>query len=252
LSGTSTASALDRIEQQFQALTTSPHPLVIDGFGVGHGLPDRPVPLGEVRDLLAARTATHDLKDAVWSALVRQAQADSDTWGVAAAGMMMRGLRGIAARVSRGMEFRRDDLQSEVILGFYEALRGIDPDAAGIVGLLWWAAYRRGIAARRAEQNAIGYQLLDSDTVRAQRISPPTGHPDLVLIKAVGDGVLDADEANLIGDTRVDGHALTAASKRFGVSYEACHKRRSRAERRVARYLGHRVCQDPPNPQAAA
>jgi hypothetical protein len=130
VSDTSTASALDRIEQQFQAMTTTPHPLVIDGFAVGNGLSDRPVPLGEVRDLLP-RTATHDLKGAVWSVLVRRAQADSDTWGVAAAGMMMRGLRSITTRVSRGVEFRRDDLQSEILLGFYEALYGLDPDAPG-------------------------------------------------------------------------------------------------------------------------
>lgn len=254
MSGTSTASALDRIERQFQALTTSPRPLTIDGFSVGHGLPDRPVPLGEARDLLAARTATYELKDAVWSVLVRRAQADRDTWGVAAAGMMMRGLRGITARISRGMEFRRDDLQSEAILGFYEALHGIDADAPGLAGLLWCAAYRRGVAARRAEQKATGCQLLDSDAVRGRRINPPAGHPDLVLIKAVGDGILDADEADLIGDTRVQGHALAAASERFGVSYAACHKRRFRAERRVARYLGHRsrVGHYPPDPQAAA
>jgi len=45
MSDTSTASALDRIEQQqFQAMTTSPHPSVVDGFAVGHGLSDRPVP----------------------------------------------------------------------------------------------------------------------------------------------------------------------------------------------------------------
>jgi hypothetical protein len=258
VSGTSTASALDRVEQQFQALTTSPRPLIIDGFAVGHGLPDGPVSLGEARDLLAVRTATPDLKDAVWSVLVRRAQADSDTWGVAAAGMMMRGLRGITARVSRGAECRRDDLQSEVLLGFYEALYGLDPDAPGIVGLLWWAAYRRGVAARRTEQDATGFHLLDSDVVRGRRISPPGGHPDLVLFKAVGDGVLNADEADLIGDTRVGGNALTVASERFGLSYAACHKRRFRAERRMARYLGRRVLGEHPgstgrsSPPAAA
>jgi hypothetical protein len=37
--------------RQFQALTTSPRLLAIDGFAVGHGLPDGPVPLGKVRDL---------------------------------------------------------------------------------------------------------------------------------------------------------------------------------------------------------
>jgi hypothetical protein len=246
-----TASALDHIEAQFQALNFTAHPLTIDGYDIGHGLPDRPMPLTEIRDRLAQRTATNELKDAVWSILVRRAQADSDLWGVGAAGVMMRGLRHIAAKVSRGVDFHRHDLHSEVLLGFFEALRSADPDAHGLPGLLWWAAYRRGLAARRAEQDATGYALLDSDVLHARRINPPEGHPDLVLVKAVGDGVLDAQEAELIGDTRVEGERLTAASQRIGMAYSACHKRRSRAEHRLARYLGHRTFvaqpdQDPP------
>jgi len=250
-------SALDCIESQFQALTTSMRPLYIDGFEVGHGLPDRLVPLNEVRDVLAERSASNDLKDAVWSVLVCRANTDQDRWGIGAAGVMMRGLRSIATRVSRGAEFQRNDLQGEIVLGFYEALRSLDPNARGLAGLLWWAAYRRGIAARQAERDAAGYALSDSDVLRNQRIKPPEGHPDLVLIRAVGDGVLDPGEAELIGDTRVGGHRLIAASRRFGMSYGSCHKRRSRAEQRLARYLGHRLPiqsddEDPPPLPVAA
>lgn len=170
---------------------------------------------------------------------------------------MMRGLRHIAAKVSRGVDCHRHDLHSEVLLGFFEALHSLDPDARGLAGLLWWAAYRRALAARRAEQDASGYELRDSDVLRARRITPPEGHPDLVLIKAVGDGVLDAKEAELIGDTRVEGERLTAASQRLGMPYSACHKRRSRAEYRLARYLGHRSLvarpdNDPPTLPTAA
>jgi len=209
------------------------------------------MPLNEIRDLLAVRSASNELKDAVWSLLVRRANSDQDTWGIGAAGVMMRGLRSIASRVARGAESHRNDLQSEILLGFYEALRTLDPNARGLAGLLWWAAYRRGIAARQAEHDAAGYSLADSDVLRNQRIKPPEGHPDLVLIRAVGDGVLDPGEAELIGDTRVGGHRLTAASQRIGMSYASCHKRRSRAEQRLARYLGHRLPvqpddQDPP------
>ena len=249
-------SVLQHIERQFQALASSPWPSTIDGFEIGHGFPDRALSLIEVRDLLAARTATHDMKDAVWSLLVRRARSDCDTWGAIAAGMMLRGLRNIAFRVSRGVEFRRQDLESEVLLGFCEALRSIDPSARGIAGLLWWAAYRRGLAARFAEQQASGWELTDSD-MRRQNIIPPEGHPDLVLAKAVGEGVLDSGDAALIGDTRVEGQTLIVASDRAGLSYWSCHKRRARAERRLARYLGHRsgvrdlAEDDPSMPDAA-
>jgi hypothetical protein len=240
MSCTGPASALDRIEQQFLALTVrATKPLAVDGFEIGHGLPDRPVPLNELRELVLARTASNALKGAVWSVLVRRAQAQADPWVVAAAGVMMRGLRNIAARVSRGVEYHRHDLHSEVLLGFFEALRSIDPNAPSLPGLLWCAAYRRGVAARRAEQHAAGSEL-DDTVVRTHHVNPPEGHPDLVLLKAVGEGVIGAGDAQLIGDTRVEGQPLGVAAQRAGVSYWACAKRRSKAERRLARYLGHR------------
>ncbi|MEJ3750584.1 sigma-70 family RNA polymerase sigma factor [Actinomycetes bacterium KLBMP 9797] len=256
MSCTGPASALDRVEQQFLALTArATKPLTLDGFEIGHGLPDRPIPLDELRDRLLARTATNALKGAAWSALVRRAQIHADPWAVAAAGVMMRGLRGIVGRVSRGIYHHRHDLHSEVLLGFLEALRSIDPDAPGLPGLLWCAAYRRGVAARRAEQNA-GMSDLDNTAARIRRLNPPEGHPDLVLLKAVKEGVIAAGDARLIGDTRVEGQPLAVAAQRAGVSYWACAKRRSTAERRLARYLGHRSLvassQEPASPTAPA
>jgi len=240
MSCTGSASTLDRIEQQFLALTArATKPLTLDGFEIGHGLPDRPIPLDELRDLLLARTATNALKGAAWSALVRRAQLHADPWTVAAAGVMMRGLRGITTRVSRGVYYHRHDLQSEVLLGFLEALRSIDADAPGLPSLLWCAAYRRGVAARRAEQNA-GMSDLDNTAAPIRQLNPPEGHPDLVLLKAVKDRVIAAGDAQLIGDTRVEGQPLAVAAQRAGVSYWACAKRRSKAEDRLARYLGHR------------
>lgn len=241
ISYSASASAFDRIEQRFQALTAaSARPLTIDGLAVGHGLPDREVPLNELRDLLLSRDTGNGLKDAAWAVLVRQARDYRDTWGTAAVGVMVPGLRKIAIRVSRGVEFHRRDLDSEVLLGFYEALLAVDPEAPRLPSLLWWAAYRRGMAARQAALSSQGFELRDSDTLSRRQLCPVGGHPDLVLVKAVGAGVLEPDDAELIGATRVAGELLTTASARMGMSYSQCHKRRHRAECRLARYLGHR------------
>jgi hypothetical protein len=45
-------SPFDTLENCFRLLTTGPAPLAIDGRRLGHGLPTRQIPLGELRVLL--------------------------------------------------------------------------------------------------------------------------------------------------------------------------------------------------------
>src|SRR6266508_4121751 len=45
-------SSFDTLETCFRLLTSGPAPLTLDGRHVGHGLPARPIPLGELRVLL--------------------------------------------------------------------------------------------------------------------------------------------------------------------------------------------------------
>jgi predicted DNA-binding protein (UPF0251 family) len=60
------------------------------------------------------------------------------------------------------------------------------------------------------------------------------GHPDFVLAAAVAAGVLRAEEAELIGRTRLEEVGLEQAAAELGISRNALLLRRSRAERRLA------------------
>src|SRR6266487_2298133 len=57
-------SSFDTLETCFRLLTSGPAPLTLDGRHVGHGLPARSIPLGELRVLLQHPAATSDLQRA--------------------------------------------------------------------------------------------------------------------------------------------------------------------------------------------
>jgi hypothetical protein len=233
------AAPFSHLEREFVALTTGTHPLTVDGLDIGHGLPDRPIPLNELRDLLLDRAATRDLKQAAWATLVHRAQTGGPEWTVAATGMMLPGLRRIVSRIHKSCDRGSYDLQNEVVLGFLETLRSMDPRGRALPSTLWWAAYKRGLAAFRAEIDAAGVALVDGDVRRVNRLQPPAGHPDLILAQAIRDNILNSDDADLIGSTRIEKEPLHQAARRRGLSYTTCRLRRWRAEKNLTRYLGH-------------
>jgi hypothetical protein len=90
----------DTLETCFRVLTSGPAPLALDGCHLGHGLPARPIPLGELRVLLQHPAATNDLQRAVLEELVDLATQQRGKWMVALAGVLLPGLRQIAASVA--------------------------------------------------------------------------------------------------------------------------------------------------------
>lgn len=153
--------------------------------------------------------------------------------------MMLPGPRRIAGDLTRDYPGDRQDIDGEILLGFLEALHTIDPETRGIPGVLWWSAKRRGTSARNADLRARGYTLNDNHQLEARRATPVPGHPDLVLARAVSRGVVTVDEAELVGNTRLALEPLDQVARRLGLTYAACRKRRSRAEDRLIRFLGH-------------
>lgn len=93
-------SPFDTLETCFRLLICGPVPLARDGRKVGHGVPDRPIPLGELRVLLQHPAATNDLQRAVLEELVHLATRQRGKWMVALAGILLSGLRQIAASVT--------------------------------------------------------------------------------------------------------------------------------------------------------
>ncbi|MCI0690095.1 MAG: hypothetical protein L0Y54_23090, partial [Sporichthyaceae bacterium] len=115
------------------------------------------------------------------------------------------------------------------------ALRSMDPSRPALGRLLWGAAYKAGCRARsRRVPVPVPSELWDS-------VAPPMpfGHPDLVLADAVGSGVIDAFDAELIGRTRIENQRLTQAAADLGMPYQAARRRRARAERLLVAAITH-------------
>jgi hypothetical protein len=92
-------SPFDTLENCFRLLSTGRACLALDGRRLGRGLPARWISLDELRVLLQHPAATGDLQRAVIEELVHKAMQD-DGWTVGLAGVLLPGLRRIAALVA--------------------------------------------------------------------------------------------------------------------------------------------------------
>ena len=257
---------LAAIAASFDWLCTRPHPVCVDGRAVA-GLPDALIPLDELRDRLTARACPLPVSDAVWAHLAARSRVDGGSWTVACAGMALPMLR----RVVRGLTIRfagdRGDIAAETVAGFLAALARIDLGGVALFASLRWAAYRAGLAAVHAAldapiplpdtsfttaptagvDDADGAGGSESDHRelaggwRGSFVSGPppavAGHPDLVLARAVRDGILSLAEAALIGSTRLEALSIADAAAARGQSVTAATVARHRAEHRLRRYL---------------
>ncbi|MFE9748233.1 hypothetical protein ACFYOT_25285 [Saccharothrix saharensis] len=226
-------NCLDVAQQAFGWLVAGPEPVSVDGRKFV-GLPDRRLPLDEVRDLLLARHCSQATKDAVWTHLVMRSRAEGSTWTVAAVGVALPALTSVAAKLSACFALGDGDIHAEVLQGFLTALPTVDLSRPRIMLRLRWAAYRSGYRARS--------EALDGPTPVAPGFQsavprPPWGHPDLVLARAVAAEVLTATEADLIGATRLEQESVTDWAARRQVGRWAVYKARKRAELRLLAYL---------------
>ena len=131
------------------------------------------------------------------------------------------------------------DVHAAVLTGFLAELAVVDVARPRIMLRLRWAAYRAGLACVREALDAPipTPEVFTRDAFTSRSPVMPAGHPDLVLARAVGDGVLSAGEAELIGATRLEDLSLGEAAVRRQAGYEATKKARQRAERRLVDYL---------------
>ena len=225
------ASPLDSADFAFRALTEGPEPLSVNGRRIGRGLPQRRIPLDELKRLLLRASADPEVRDAAWRLLVRRARRDGPAWVVGAVGVAMPGLRRAAGRVTRGYRGDTADLDAEVLAGFLAALRNVDITRPRIVLRLCLAGYRAGARLRYTEAN---FTSRRADTVASIPPPRPWGHPDFVLADAVAKNVITAGQAELIGRTRLEDLDLEDAARDLGISYPAAKMRRLRAEWRLA------------------
>jgi len=237
---------LDAAEAAFRALITGPRPLALNPGRLAAGLPDRLMPLGELRALLLHPATSPAARNTVWADLVRRARSGDPAWVVGLAGVAMPGLRRAAASLSAGWRGDTEDLQAEILAGFLAALRALDLDDLDRVPLasrLCWAAWRAGQKHASASAAwASRRRELDSSGAGP---ALPWGHPDFVLAAAVRARVITAAEAELIGRNRLEGIPLSLIAAETGVSHSAlCHRRR-RAETRLIRAISDGILANP-------
>ncbi|MFD1044761.1 hypothetical protein ACFQ1S_03700 [Kibdelosporangium lantanae] len=190
--------------------------------------------MNELRERLLRRHCPQSLRDAVWAHLVLLSRAEGSTWTVAATGMALPALAAIAGKLTARWAGDPADIDAAVLTGFLAELATIDLRKPRIMLRLRWAAYRAGYAAVR---EALDAPPPSSGAFRSSQPPPPWGHPDFVLARAVAEDVITAEEAELIGETRLEGVPLAVVADQRGSNYEAVKKARLRAEHRLIAYL---------------
>jgi hypothetical protein len=221
-------------ESAFALLCAGPQPLALHASRVAAGLPDRPVPLDELRVLLLHPSAGARTRNRVWAELVRRARAGDPAWIIGLAGVAMPGLRRAAGNLAAAYGGDPADLQAEILAGFLAAVRALDLDDLDQVPLasrLCWAAWRAGQQHACADAGWAGRRR----DLAAWRDGPdlPWGHPDLVLAAAVRQGILTAGQAALIGRNRLEGVPLSQIAAETGISHSALCNRRKKAEKAI-------------------
>jgi hypothetical protein len=227
------ATPLDTARSAFTWLVTGPDPVSVDGQ-LFSGLPNRRLPLNEVRERLLRQGCGQGTRDAVWAHLVLRSRTEGATWTLGCVGVALPALTRIAATLTARFAADPSDIHAAVLMGFVTELARIDLRQPRVMLRLRWAAYRAGHTALR---EALDAPVPTGNRCRSSAPSPSWGHPDFVLARAVAENVITANEAELIGSTRLEDHPLATAAAARGISYGAAAQARRRAEHRLVAYL---------------
>lgn len=224
------STPLQAAQRAFDLLTCPPAPLAFDCRGLPR-LPQRMLPLDELKTILIDDATPRAARDAVWRELVTRARRDGPAWVVAAVGVAMPGLRRMAGMLAAGWRGDSSDRDAELLTGFLDRLTTIDLDQPRICGRLIDAA---GRAVKRARERTEDCDAIRVDAAWSLPPQQPWVHPDWVLARAVAAAVIDRDECLLIGATRLDDVALCTVADNLGISVEVAAAWRRKAERRLA------------------
>ncbi|MEV0396485.1 hypothetical protein [Polymorphospora rubra] len=231
---------LNDIEYRFRLMGQGPHPLSVDGRGLGHGLPRRAIALPELSAILMHPSCGYAARDAVWRLLVQRARTGDPAWRAGAVGVALPGLRFKAYLLSK---LFTGDVQAAIVEHFLRALGTVELDRPGVVGHLLSAAFSKA----RAELRDLEPASSGEPSHAPGAVLPPAsyGHPDLVLARAVAAGVITVGEAELIGATYLEDVSLTAYAERTGQPRWNLYKRRTAAVARLKAAIESGELSDP-------
>lgn len=224
------ATPLDAAQRAFDLLVCPPAPLAFDGRAFA-GLPDRLLPLDELKKVLIDDATPRSVRDQVWRELVVRARRDGPAWVIAAVGIAMPGIRRMAGLLGAGWHGDSSDRDSEMLLGFVDRLRTIDLRERRIAGKLIDAGARAVKDARQRQEETEAIRVHATWSMPPQQ---PWDHPDWVLARAVKQAIISPDEYLLIAATRLDDAGLPAVADKLGVSISVAGVWRRKAERRLA------------------
>jgi hypothetical protein len=227
-------SCLDLTEDQFCALSRRRVPVAIDGGRISGDLPAQHVGLEDLRVIMLKRRTSDQLKDAVWSHLVRMSRTQPDPWVIAAAGMMLPGLKKIAARMRGCYPYDACDLDSEIFAAFLDELGRLDPDQPAPHKRLYLAACRRGDQLCRRETRRASRFVQLPDGLADHR----AGNPDIALARAMLDGVVTARQAALVSRVHLDSAQRGDVARQLGMGRDLARRELTTAIRGLSAYLG--------------
>jgi DNA-directed RNA polymerase specialized sigma24 family protein len=228
------STPLQVVETHFHRLAAGPDSVRFPGDGFGPWLPEQPVPVVELRARLLHPSMPHAVRDGVLAEVVHRARRDGEPWPLVLAGMLLPGLRRGSARLSARLGVGRDEVEAEMLAGLFAALAGFDAERPRVAARLIGAAFG---AARRAATGEHRQACWRGSGVEPEGPTPMSGHPELVLARAVDEGVVSAQQAVLIAETRLGGVSLEALAAELDLPYKTLHTRRRRAELLLAAWL---------------
>ncbi|MGH3761314.1 hypothetical protein [Actinophytocola sp.] len=223
-------------------MVTGPDPLSIDGRFFP-GLPRRRVPLNELRELLLDPGVPMPTVDLVWMHLVTRSRDEGNAWTIACVGVALPALFAIAAELCAPYADDHRDIHAAVLTGFLSELASINLARPWILWRLRCAALRAGHLFIR---DALERPLPTDEDFHSSEPTPPWGHPDFVLARAVAEGAITRDEAELIGSTRLEDYSLSAAAADAGVNVTTLQWVRGEAEARLVAWLSEQAPHDDP------
>lgn len=226
-----TQSIVDQIESAFAGLGNR-SAFRINPSSLHPTLPNRRIGIGELRSVLMHSSVTYAIQDAVLIEFVRRSHQGERDWVTVVLGMLLPGIRPIVNKFTRNARSRdRGDIEAEIVTGLIAAIGTFDLDnTRSVASRIVWAGFRAGLASRIRNNNS--WVSLTHDVADI-----PDGHPDFVLTEAVESGVITADEAWLIAETRIGDVRLPDWAEIQCVSQDTMRHRRAKAERQIRAWI---------------
>lgn len=236
---------LDWIEETVLKL-----PWHIDADFFGPGLPPRILSMDELTTAyLMDRGLEYEDRDRVWAKIVQLANGEGrqgELWRILAIHLTLEGLRNAYWTLARNVDddYERQDIQHDLIEGFFIRLKKINLDKPNIAGRLIGTAkgnarlhYQRRHPKIPKTDTYIRFYDIDTHDPGVPG-EPPGGiqaaMTDLAEEMHAAGQPLDPQDSELIWRSRIDKQTLKHAAAAMSMDIEVAYKRRQKAEKRIA------------------